>query len=216
MTDLGSLSLSPSRVLVLAPHTDDGELGAGATISRLSREGHTVHYVAFSACETIQPIEPIDILRTECERATARLGIDQSRLEILHFEVRQFHRDRQLILEKLVSLSSELRPDLVLLPSTDDTHQDHHVVSDEARRAFKRTRMLGYEVPWNNFRFESTAFVPVGEDDVAAKVAAVTEFASQTGRPYMDPRYLEAQLRFHGVQAGTEFAEAFQVLRWYL
>ena len=39
-------------ILVLAPHTDDGELGAGGSIARWADEGHDIHYVAFSACQT--------------------------------------------------------------------------------------------------------------------------------------------------------------------
>ena len=36
------------RALVLAPHTDDGEFGAGGTMARLADEGVEVRYVAFS------------------------------------------------------------------------------------------------------------------------------------------------------------------------
>lgn len=39
------------RVLVLAPHTDDGEFGCGGTITKLINEGHEVYYAAFSACQ---------------------------------------------------------------------------------------------------------------------------------------------------------------------
>jgi LmbE family N-acetylglucosaminyl deacetylase len=39
------------RMLVLAPHTDDGELGCGATISKLLRKNVEIYYVAFSSCE---------------------------------------------------------------------------------------------------------------------------------------------------------------------
>lgn len=190
--------------------------GRGGSISKWCRGGAEVHYVGFSACETIQVREPKDLLRGECRRATAHLGIANGNLRILDFEVRYFARDRQRVLDVLVALNAELRPDLVVLPSSDDTHQDHFVVFDEARRAFKRTRMLGYEVPWNNFRFETTAFVPVERSDLDAKIAALGEFESQGDRGYMNAQYQEAQLRFRGVQAGVEFAEAFQVLRWYL
>ena len=38
------------KVLILAPHTDDGELGCGATISKLIENNNDVYYVAFSAC----------------------------------------------------------------------------------------------------------------------------------------------------------------------
>ncbi len=211
-----TLSLRDARILVLAPHTDDGELGAGASISKWVRAGNDVHYVGFSACETIQTAEPKDLLRGECTAATKHLGIDNGNLRILDFEVRHFNRDRQRLLDTMVALSKDLKPDLVLVPSSDDTHQDHSVIFDESRRAFKQTRMLGYEVPWNNFRFETTAFVPVEEQDMAAKIDALAEFRSQGDRGYMERSYQEAQLRFRGVQAGVELAEAFQVLRWYL
>ena len=210
------MNLRDATVLVLAPHTDDGELGAGASIAKWCREGNTIHYVAFSACETIQLAEPRDILRGECINATEQLGLAPSNTRILDFEVRHFARDRQGVLDAMVKLNAALRPDLVLVPSSDDTHQDHFVVSDEARRAFKHTRILGYEAPWNNFRFETTAFVSLTQEDLERKVAALSQFVTQSGRPYMDRAYQEAQLRFRGVQAGVQYAEAFQVLRWFL
>ena len=42
---------SKNKILVLAPHTDDGELGAGGTIHRFLQEGREVFYVAFSTAE---------------------------------------------------------------------------------------------------------------------------------------------------------------------
>ena len=36
------------NVYVLAPHTDDGELGAGGTIAKLIELGANVYYFAFS------------------------------------------------------------------------------------------------------------------------------------------------------------------------
>ena len=55
-----------NRVLVLAPHTDDGELGCGGTISRMVEEGREVYYAAFStAAESVPPPFPPDILEKE-------------------------------------------------------------------------------------------------------------------------------------------------------
>ncbi len=212
-----TMAFTGAVILVLAPHTDDGELGVGGSIARWTAEGNDVHYVGFSACETIRPPdqEPM-VLRRECAAATWALGIPQENLRILDFEVRHFARDRQAILDAMVHLNGSLRPDLVLLPSLDDTHQDHEIVASEARRAFKRTRLLGYEVPWNNFRFDVTSFVRLESEHCEQKWEALQHFATQSGRPYMTREYVQSQARFRGVQAGCEFAEAFQVLRWYL
>ena len=42
---------SYNNILVLAPHTDDGELGLGGTISKLIELGKKVTYVAFSTAQ---------------------------------------------------------------------------------------------------------------------------------------------------------------------
>lgn len=208
---------SVNTILVLAPHTDDGEFGAGATIARLRRAGRDVHYVAFSGCEASVPKGlPKDILRNELAAATTVLGIPKSHVRCLDFEVRKFASDRQAILETLVRMAAEIKPDLVLMPTLDDLHQDHHTIAMEGLRAFKRTTILAYEVPWNNIQFRTECFVKVGEEDVAAKLSAIECYKSQGHRVYTDKEYLRSQMRFRGVQAGVAYAEAFEVIRWII
>ncbi len=207
----------PMTILVLAPHTDDGELGAGGSIARWAEEGHDIHYVAFSACQTAIPDGwPTDILRAEVAEATKRLGIRSEQLHVLDFEVRLFARDRQEIMQAMVDLNRDLAPDLVLLPSPDDLHQDHQVVANEGLRAFKRTSILTYEIAWNNISFRTTSFVALEEQHVEAKIAALECYKSQAHRPYANPEFLRSQVRYHGVQAGVTYAETFDVLRWIL
>ncbi|MCP4550965.1 MAG: hypothetical protein GY834_02750 [Bacteroidetes bacterium] len=43
------------NVFVLAPHTDDGELGAGGLISKLIDVGSNVYYFTFSTAENSVP-----------------------------------------------------------------------------------------------------------------------------------------------------------------
>ena len=55
---------SYNNILVLAPHTDDGELGLGGTISKLIELGKKVTYVAFSTAQQSVPEGfPKDILK---------------------------------------------------------------------------------------------------------------------------------------------------------
>ena len=44
-----------NNILVLAPHTDDGELGLGGTINKLIQLGKKVTYVAFSTAQQSVP-----------------------------------------------------------------------------------------------------------------------------------------------------------------
>ena len=50
-------------------------------------------------------------------------------------------------------LRAEWQPDVVFQPPHHDVHQDHQTIAQEGLRAFKRTTILGYEIPWNNFDF---------------------------------------------------------------
>ena len=202
------------RILVLAPHTDDGEFGCGGTIARFVGEGHDVHYVAFSAAEkSVKSEFPSDILRKEVVEATGALGIPRQNLQVLDFEVRDFPAQRQAILDVMVALQAELDPEIVFLPSTSDTHQDHQVVSAEGFRAFKRTTILGYELPWNNLAFVTNTFVLLEESHVARKMEALRQYGSQLHRPYAGSDYMRHLATVRGVQIGAKYAEAFEGIR---
>ena len=96
---------SYNNILVLAPHTDDGELGLGGTISKLIELGKKVTYVAFSTAQQSVPEGfPKDILKTEVKKATAQLGISPENLIIYNYEVRKLGYVRQEILEELIRL----------------------------------------------------------------------------------------------------------------
>ncbi len=206
-----------NRALILAPHTDDGEFGCGATISSLLEQGTEVYYVAFSACEqSVKEEFPRDILITEVKAATQKLGIAPDHLLLFQYAVRTFSFHRQEILEDMIRLRNELKPDLILMPSLNDIHQDHQTIATEGVRAFKFSSILCYEMPWNNFNFNTTAFVKLEEKHVKAKVDALAEYKSQRHRPYANEEFIRSLARTRGVQIDTYYAEVFEVVRWIL
>ena len=152
------------NVLVLAPHTDDGELDMGGTIHKLLRMGKKVTYVAFSTAGKSLPAGMArDTLKTEVRHATSALGIASENLIIYDYEVRELNYARQQILEQLIDLRTRLQPDMVFVPSPHDVHQDHQTIAQEAIRAFKNTTLLGYELIWNNMTFNTQCFVELDE-----------------------------------------------------
>ena len=201
-------------VYILAPHTDDGELGAGGTISKLIENGADVYYFAFSTAEASVPDGfPKDILKTEVINATTKLGIPSQNVVIYNYEVRKLNYARQEILEDLIKHRRELKPDLVLMPSIKDIHQDHSTIAQEGLRAFKNTTILGYELIWNNLTFDTTSFVTLEKKHVQAKCDALKEYASQGVRDYMSEDFIFSLARTRGVQIGAEYAESFEVVR---
>jgi LmbE family N-acetylglucosaminyl deacetylase len=202
------------RALVLAPHTDDGEFGCGGTMARLVEAGVEVRYVAFSiATKSLPDGFPPDTLAREVRAATAEMGIPDDRLTLHDFEVRTFPDRRQDVLEILIGLWEEWPPDAVLMPSLRDIHQDHQVVAAEGLRAFKRTTVLGYEIPWNNFNFDHQAYVGLEKRHVERKVAALACYESQQHRNYANPEYVWNLARTHGINVNREYAEVFEVYR---
>lgn len=205
------------RVLVLAPHTDDGELGCGSSISKFVEEGAEVTYVAFSICtRSLPPGLAPDTLAKEVAAATKILGVKKENLILYDFDVRQFPANRQPILEEMVKIGKELRPDLVLQPNSNDLHQDHQVVYNEGLRAFKNTTLLGYELPWNNLSFTTNCFIRLEEKHIAKKTEALKEYKSQSHRKYLNDAFIRGLAQTRGTQIGVDWAEAFELIRWII
>ncbi len=205
------------KILILAPHTDDGEFGCGASINKWVEEGKTVYYATFSACkQSVLPEYPEDVLITEVKAATSLLGIDPKNLILYDYEVRTFNYHRQEILDDLIKLREKIKPDLVLMPSLNDIHQDHKTIAEEGLRAFKFFSILCYEMPWNNLVFNTTCFNTLEQKHVDKKIAALKLYKSQAHRPYSNPAFIEGLALNRGVQINASFAEVFEVLRWKL
>lgn len=208
---------SCNNILVLAPHTDDGELGLGGTIRHLVELGKKVTYVAFSTAQQSVPEGfPKDILKTEVKRATAKLGILPENLLIYNYEVRKLGYVRQEILEELIRLWKSNEFDLVFMPSLHDIHQDHTTIAQEGVRAFKNTTLLGYELIWNNLTFNTQCFVQLEKRHIEAKIEALKEYESQGARDYLSDEFIFSLAKARGVQAGCSYAEAFEVVRLFL
>ena len=202
-------------VLILAPHTDDGELGCGGTIARFLEEGKDLYYVAFSTCGNSVPEGyPVDRLEKELRLAMKSYKIDDEHLFVLDYPVREFSSHRQEILDDMIKISNKLHPKYVFAPSLNDIHQDHHVIAEEAIRAFKKTTLFSYEVPWNNFIFNNQTFIKLEKKHINQKIAAIGCYESQKMRPYASPDFTIGQARTHGVQVGCEYAEVFELVRW--
>jgi len=205
------------KILILAPHTDDGEIGCGGTIAKLVDAKKTIFYVAFSTCkESVPKGLPEDILKKELKKATTKLGIKKSNLTILNYQVRHFPKNRQSILEDMIILKKEINPDLVFMPSLHDIHQDHLTIAQEGLRAFKHVSILGYEDPWNNLNFDTTCFIHLSENEIQTKVKAIQQYKSQKDKLYATERFIKGLAHTRGVQIGTEYAEAFEVIRWII
>ena len=211
------MNFKDKKILVLAPHTDDGELGCGATIAKAIEQGAEIYYAAFStAAESVPKNFPSNQLEIEVRKATLKLGILAKNLYVYQYSVRKLNFVRQEILEELIRLRGLLQPDIIFIPSTNDIHQDHETISKESIRAFKHNTILGYELIWNNLSFSTDCFIEISETHLLKKIEALQEYETQHGRAYMRPEFIRSLALIRGTQIGVDFAETFEVIRWII
>ncbi len=208
------------RTLFISPHTDDVELGAGGTLIKLLEGGHEILWVVFSTAETSLPEDtPKDTLHNEFLDVATSIGLGESSYRVFDFEVRYLPQHRQEILDEMISMKREYRPDLIVGPSLNDHHQDHEVVAKEVLRAFKdSSSIICYELPWNHTEFNTQLFVKIGESHLNKKIELLKKYESQVkmDRPYFSEEYIRGWARMRGVQVKAQFAEAFEVVRWIM
>jgi len=79
------------KILILSPHTDDGEFACGASIAKFVAGGDEIFYAAFSIAEkSVPPGFQQDILQIEVRKALDVLGVDHRNLILFNYEVREF------------------------------------------------------------------------------------------------------------------------------
>ena len=198
-------------ILAISPHTDDIELGCGGSLARFIRLGHRVEAwsLSFGNPRTGASLD-------ELEAAMRMLGINRFAREA--FDCRSFDVRRQEILEKMVIRAIKETPDLVFVPSTSNIHQDHEVITSEARRAFRSSCILGYEMPWGDARpLHMPFYIRLSAGDLKKKCEAVACYESQEKKVYTNESFLRSLATVRGAQTGKlGFAEAFEVLKWVM
>ena len=203
------------KVLFVGAHPDD-ETACSGLLSLLSANGACIDFLTFSDCrDQIPEGFTIDDLHDEWREALGLFNVGRRTL-LVDIPNQHFPDHRQAILQEMVD-RRDAGYDLVLLPASSDCHQDHSVVREEGIRAFKHTTILGYEHPQNSVRaVPMQCYVVLDEDDMEQKLAHAATYRTQAHRTYMQTDFIEAVARMRGVQAGAQYAEALEVVRWVM
>ena len=73
-----------------------------------------------------------------------------------------------------------------------------------------------YDLPWNNDQFRTDLFITHSEKQLEQKIAAILAYQSQKDRNYMQPEFIRSLATVRGLQAGTQFAEGFEIYNWVI
>jgi len=193
------------KILAIAPHTDDIELGCGATLHKHKGE-YQIDVLAITAAQPLAVGDPV-------QEFYNAMKIINANVTFLDWKPRILNEVRQELLDYFWKLQQENHYDIVFCPSSYDHHQDHQVVYEETFRAFKHSTILGYELPWNNRTFRTDVFISVDQQDLDAKVQMLDCYKTQQERAFMCKDYVFDIARTRGLQVKRKYVEAYEAIR---
>lgn len=193
------------RVLCLGAHSDDVEIGAGATVLRIRREAPDaeIRWVCFSGNEQ----------RHVEARASAELFLGNAAAKslILHGFTDTLFPTQHVEIKKQFEALKPFDPDLVLTHYRDDRHQDHRTISELTWNAFRSHQIWEYEIPkWDGDLIQPNLYVPVEPELLDLKTRhLMAAFGSQRSKHWFDDETFRGLARLRGLESNARYAEAF-------
>ncbi len=216
--------------LVVVAHPDDEVLGAGATIYKLTKEGHEVSVCILSAEVKVRTFRPKDDeLDKDLNDAIKILGVNK--IIKGNFPNIKLNTESHLDLVQFIENAiKETSAEVIITHFPNDLNNDHFhtsIACQAASRLFQRIRDVkplkelyfmevlsstewSFNTSYNSFR--PNIFFKVGKLGVQKKIEALNSYRGVM-RDYPHPRSKEAiygLAAFRGAQAGFEYAEAFE------
>ena len=186
-------------ILCLGAHSDDIEIGAGATLLRLVRENPEAQ-VVWVVCSAT------GVRASEAEASSARFLEGAGAAEIVLRDFRDGHFPGQM--SEVKAFFEDLKrcnPDLILTHFGQDLHQDHRVVSELTWNTFRDHAILEYEIPkWDGGLGSPNFFVPAAVADTDRKIELLTScFASQAAKHWFDDLTFRGLMRLRGLECNA-------------
>jgi LmbE family N-acetylglucosaminyl deacetylase len=204
------LALPGARLsmLCLGAHSDDIEIGAGATLLSMLERGIRldVHWCVLNG---------IGGRNREATDSAADFlsGAESSKIEVLSFDDGFFPEQGRAIKSWFEDLKGRIDPDLILTHRGDDAHQDHRQVSRLTWNTFRDHCILEYEIPkWDGDMGQPNLYVPVSPSALKRKVdLLMSHFGSQRSKQWFDAETFMGLARLRGMEcrAPERYAEAF-------
>jgi LmbE family N-acetylglucosaminyl deacetylase len=195
-------------VLCLGAHSDDIEIGTGATLlSMMDRGIHLeVHWCVLSGVgerEREAKASAADFL----SRAAS------AQIEVLPFKDGFFPEQGDAIKSWFELLKARTNPDLILTHYRDDAHQDHRQVCRLSWNTFRDHCILEYEIPkWDGDLGQPNLYIPVSAEALRRKIELLNvHFGSQRSKQWFDSELFLGLARLRGMEcrARERYAEAF-------
>ena len=195
-------------VLCLGAHSDDIEIGAGATLLAMIARGIRldVHWCVLSGGGDREQ---------EARSSAADFLADaaSARIEVMSFRDGFFPEQGEAIKSWFEALKARCNPGLILTHRRDDAHQDHRLMCRLTWNTFRDHCILEYEIPkWDGDMGQPNVYMPVPASALQRKIdLLMTHFGSQRSKQWFDPETFRGLARLRGMEcrAPEGYAEAF-------
>ncbi len=195
-------------VLAIWPHPDDIELWCFWTMCKFSDLWYKVCFLVLSKWEW----SSVDWDRVEEAKKSSKLLKCELYVENLPDMYMSSWPDTIQVLEKHIK---NLNPDMVFIPSWNDTHQDHRAVN---KAALVASRLIDeiyiYQSPSTTMDFKPSIYFDVSKY-IEKKIEAVKIHSTQWWKVYMAERAVKglAQYRAFDIFRNDKYMEAFEIFR---
>lgn len=221
------------KILVVAAHPDDEVLGCGGTIAKYAKnnevyililgEGISSRYKKREQAKKEDLLE----LQSQSQKAGKLLGAKKN----FFFNLPDNRFDTVSILDivkKVEEVIKEVKPNTIYTHHSGDLNIDHRITFQAVLTAVRPVKgnlvkkIYSFEIPssteWSQQEIEKP-FLPNDYEDISAtiknKIEALKIYKSET-KEFPHPRSLkgiEVLAQKRGMEAGLEFAEAFELIR---
>jgi LmbE family N-acetylglucosaminyl deacetylase len=208
------------KVLAIAGHADDIELGAGGAILRHSDLGDEVTLLLITHSEygdyNGNLIRSKEVAESEAKEAADIMGIKN--ILCLNYETKKVLYTVELI-EDINRIIDNMNPDIIYTHWDGDANQDHSAISRATVIAGRNvSRILMYRSNWNQTTksFKGNFIVDISkymEDKIRAINAHKSE-VSKRGPTWVE--YFTNQNRNTGIEIKSSYAEDFEIVKWVM
>ena len=199
----------PVHILCLGAHSDDIEIGCGATLLQLKKNRRDLrfHWVVFSAAGARgrEAQKGAELFAAGCEREVILKEFRDGFLPYSGGAVKDCFED----------LKRDVNPDLIFTHWQGDAHQDHRIISELTWNTFRDHLILEYEIPkYDGDMGRPNLFMPLEPSSCQEKIDhLLAAFESQRAKPWFARETFMGLMRIRGMESNSSsgYAEAFHV-----
>jgi LmbE family N-acetylglucosaminyl deacetylase len=228
------------KIMIVVAHPDDELLGLGATMHKLIAEENVLTHVLILGEGITSRFSQKDHERSTNELKVHQENVRDAQKVIGYHSVKTFNFpdnrfDTVPLLDIVKIVESEkdsFRPDIIFTHHGGDLNVDHQKTFEAVMTScrplenekvntiitFETPSSTEWQAPLYKYQFCPNLFVEVQKDDIDAKINAMEcyKYEKRTYPHPRSPQALEILARQWGVKVGSEYIEAFTLIRHVL